>query len=246
VNTAQVALITGASGGLGSVVTPMFREAGYRVSAVALDWKNPSPAADAELVLQADLTVSSEAESVVAKTLDQLGRIDFLIHLVGIYIRGARVEDTTDETWNKMFDGNLRTAFNMMRAVIPHMRSRGFGRIVVIGGSAAFQPTVTFCTISATMAGLCALVQVAGAELRHEGVTVNALHPTTINTPFVRAMYPDQEEEHRKWVDPRALGSLMLWLCSDAGRDVTGAQIPVPARQPHPCYEWHGVTDRVK
>jgi NAD(P)-dependent dehydrogenase (short-subunit alcohol dehydrogenase family) len=245
VDTSQVALITGASGGLGSIVTPMFRDAGYRVSAVALDWNNPSPAADSELVLEADLSSRSEAESVAGKTIAQFGRIDFLIHLVGVYIRGARVEDTTDETWDKMFDGNLRAAFNMMRAVIPHMRSRRFGRIITIGGSAAFQPTVTWCAISATMAGLCALVQVAAAELRDEGVTVNALHPTTINTSFVRSMYED-EREHRKWVDPRALGSLMLWLCSEAGRDVTGAQIPVPGRQAHPCYEWHGVTDRVK
>jgi NAD(P)-dependent dehydrogenase (short-subunit alcohol dehydrogenase family) len=245
VNTERVALITGASGGLGSVVTPMFREAGYLVSAVALDWKNPSPAADSELVLEGDLASSPEAQSVVGKTMDKFGRIDFLIHLVGVYIRGARVEDTTDETWDKLFDGNLRAAFNMMRAVIPHMRRRRFGRIIAIGGSAAFQPTVTWCAISATMAGLGALVQVAAAELRDEGVTANALHPTTINTAFVRSMYADVEE-HRKWVDPRAIGSLMLWLCSDAGRDVTGAQIPLPARQSHPCYEWHGVTDRVK
>src|SRR5947207_13500528 len=62
VSTSQVALITGASGGLGSVVTPMFREAGYRVSAVALDWKDPSPAAESELVLQADLAARSEAD----------------------------------------------------------------------------------------------------------------------------------------------------------------------------------------
>src|SRR5438132_13359585 len=121
----------------------MFREAGYRVSAVALDWPDSSPAADSELVLQADLSSRVEAESVVRQTLDKFRRIDCLIHLVGIYIRGARVEDTSDETWDKLFNGNVRAAFNVMRAVIPHMRGRHYGRIIAIGGSAAFQPTVT-------------------------------------------------------------------------------------------------------
>jgi len=76
-------------------------------------------------------------------------------------------------------------------------------------------------------------VQTAAAELRDNGVTVNALLPTTIDTPQVRSWYGDAEAH--KWVDPRSLGSLLLWLASEPGRDVTGAIIPVVGRQNHPC-----------
>ena len=201
----------------------MFREAGYRISAVALDWPKGAPG-EAELVETADLTVREQADAVVAKTMAELGQIDALIHLVGVYIPGQRVEDTPDETWNALFDGNLRAAFNMMRAVIPHMRSRKHGRILAIGGSAALHPLATWSAISSVGSGLCTLVQVAAAELLHDGVTVNALHPTTIGTEYVRGKRPGEEED--AWVNPRAIGSLLLWLCSDLGRDVTGALHP--------------------
>ena len=84
----------------------------------------------------------------------------------------------------------------------------------------------------------------AAAELLHDGVTVNALHPTTIATSYVRGKRPSHEMD--AWVDPRAMGSLLLWLCSDLGRDVTGASIPMQGRMDHPCMEWHGIVDAAR
>ena len=88
---------------------------------------------------------------------------------------------------------------------------------------------------------MSALVQVAAAELRKDHIAVNLVHPSTIDTPFVRKLAGDAEAAD--WVDPKNLGSLMLWLCSPAGRDVSGASIAVPARQAHPSYTWPGVAD---
>jgi NAD(P)-dependent dehydrogenase (short-subunit alcohol dehydrogenase family) len=237
-----VALITGASGGLGTVVTPMFLEAGYRVSAIALNWDKRLKTSNVCMVSTADLTSRTAAESVVKKTLKKWGDIHCLAHLVGAYVKGQRVEDTTDATWDTLLNANLRTAINMMRAVIPAMRTQRRGSITVIGASPAIHPVATWSAMTASVTALCSLVQVAAAELRNEGVTVNALLPTTINTPAVRQ--GENDEEAHKWVDPRSLGSLLLWLASDAGRDITGALIPAIARQNHPCYEWHGVTDK--
>ena len=235
----RVALITGASGGLGTVVTQMFLDEGYRVSAVALDWPRKPARSSSCMVMEADLVSRQAAESVVKKTLAKWGRIDCLAHLVGAFIAGERTEKTSDEVWNKLLDVNLKTAANMLRAVIPTMRSQNQGSITVIGSSAALQPVINWSAFNASIAGLCALVQTASAELQEEGVTVNALLPTTIDTPEVRK-WCDDIDAH-KWVNPRSLGSLMLWLDSEAGRDVTGAIIPVAGRQKHPCYEWHGV-----
>lgn len=236
-----VAVITGASGGLGTVVTDVFLKSSHRVSAIALDWPQPLRETDSCRVFTADLTSRAQAELVVAETLTRWGGIDFMLHLVGSWVPGERVEETSDEVWDGMLAVNLRTAFNMMRAVIPGMRARRTGRIVVIGSTSMLQPVMTWSAFDAAMGGLGALVQVAAAELRDEGVTVNALLPTTIDTPLVRSYVGDAEAP--KWVDPHSLASLMLWLCSDAGRDVTGALIPVMGRQPHPCYHFHGSSD---
>jgi NAD(P)-dependent dehydrogenase (short-subunit alcohol dehydrogenase family) len=236
----RVALITGASGGLGTVVTQMFLDEGYRVSAVALDWPKRLASSGSCMATQADLTLRKAAESVVKKTLAKWGAVHCLAHLVGAYIEGGRVEKTGDEVWNKLLDVNLKTAVNILRAVIPSMRSQRQGSITVIGSSAGLHPVATWSAFNASIAGLCALVRTASAELQEEGVTVNALLPTTIDTPEVRK-WSDETEAH-KWVNPRSLGSLMLWLDSEAGRDVTGAIIPVVGRQNHPCYEWHGVS----
>lgn len=238
----RVALITGASGGLGSVVTPMFLDAGYAVSAVALDWPRRS-APDPRLQRQtADLASSAAARKVVDRTVKAHGSIDCLVHLVGAFEGGTRVDETADAVWQRMLAANLMAAVNAVRAVVPGMRARTDGRIIVVGSTSATEPVVTWSAFCAAVAGLCSFVQVAAAELRDEGVTVNAVLPTTIDTPVVREWGGDAEAS--KWVQPHAIGELMLWLCSEAGRDVTGALIPLQGRQPHPCRHWHGETDR--
>ena len=236
-----VALITGAAGGLGVVVTEMFLDAGYRVSAIDGHWPKRMRASDSCLVTKADLSSRSAAENVVQKTTKKWGAVHCLAHLVGVFEEGGLVENTSDQVWDAMLTGNLRTAVNMLRAVISPMRAQGRGSIVVIGSTAVMHPVVTWSAFNASVSGLCTLVQTASAELRDQGVTVNALLPTTIDTPQVRSWYG--EAEAHKWVSPRSLGSLLLWLASEPGRDVTGAIIPVVGRQNHPCYEWHGATD---
>ncbi len=238
---ARVALITGASGGLGSTVMPMFLDAGYSVSAVALEWPARPPDSPSRRIAKADLTSSAAANKVVQQTITRFGSVDCLVHLVGAFEAGTAVEATSDAVWDRMLGVNLRAAVNMVRATIPGMRERRFGRIIVVGSTSATEPVVTWSAFCAAVAGLCSFVQVAAAELVGSGVTVNAVLPSTIDTPVVRQWAGDAEAPN--WVSPRALGELMLWLSSDAGHDVTGALIPFQARQPHPCRHWHGETD---
>lgn len=238
----RVALITGASGGLGRVVAPAFVAAGYRVSAVSLDARARARATETWLEIRADLADGAAARRAVARTVEHFGKVDCLLHLVGAFDGGQTVEETDEAVWDAMLAANLRAAVNMMRAVVPEMRARGSGRIVVIGSSTALQPVVTWSAFNAAIGGLSALVQTAAAELREAGVTVNALLPTTIDTDVVRGYLPDHDWS--RWVDPAAMASMMLWLCSDHGRAVSGAMIPFIGKQPHPCHHWHGETDR--
>jgi NAD(P)-dependent dehydrogenase (short-subunit alcohol dehydrogenase family) len=237
----SVTLMTGASGGLGSVVLPMFLEAGHQVAAVAKKWPRRRPAAGNCLVLTADLAKPVAARDVVRQTVKRFGRLDCLVHLIGAWVEGKRVEETTDAMWNSMMDTNARAAFHMIRETVRPMRKAGGGRIVVVGSTAAVQPVVTWSAFSASMGALSALVRVAAAELRKDRISVNLLHPSTINTDFVRAYLG--EEQAPNWVDPRAMGSLMLWLCSEHGVDVSGSEIVMPARERHPWYEWPGVAE---
>ena len=234
--SAPVILITGASGGLGSVVTPMFLEAGYRVAAVALEGPDPVPEISGILTMHADLTHPLHAADAVRKTVAHYGRLDCLAHLVGYFGPESSLEDTPDEVWARTIEVNLRSAFHMIRAAIPPLREAGGGRMILIGSTVALQPVARWGAFSTAMAGLKALVEVAAAELRYDGITVNLLNPSTIDTPAVRAGLGAAQAS--LWVDPKSLGSLMLWLCSEAGRDVSGASIAMPARQPHPAYEW--------
>lgn len=239
--SSPVAIVTGAGGGLGSVVTPMFVDGGYRVTAVALDWPDKPRGSDVLQVLTADLTSNKSALAATRQAIKRYERIDALIHLVGSFEGGSPIDQTTDDVWDRMLAVNLRAAVNMMRAVIPTMRQQKRGSIIVVGSSSATHPVVTWSAFGAAVAGLCHVVQVAAAELVDAGITVNAVLPTTIDTPIVREW--SGEADAVKWVSPRALGEMMLWLCSPAGRDVTGALLPFQARQPDPCRHWHGETD---
>ncbi|MEZ5351280.1 MAG: SDR family NAD(P)-dependent oxidoreductase [Bryobacteraceae bacterium] len=221
------AIITGASGGLGSTVTGVFRGAGFRVAAVARHWGQPS--GDPDLVqVSADLSVRAGAELAVMQGLAALGGIDAVVHLAGGFRGGANVEDTTDADWDLMLNLNLRSAVHLMRAAIPIMRAQGRGRIVLVGSKAALEASPGLGAYAASKAALVSLAASASAELRDTGITVNTLLPSTIDTPANRDAMGD--EQAAKWVKPASLASLMLWLCSDAGRDVTGAAIPVYGR----------------
>jgi 3-oxoacyl-[acyl-carrier protein] reductase len=238
-----VALITGASGGLGKFVAPAFLAAGYRVAAVDLRRNGsseiPSPR---NFFFEADLSRPNSAEAAVSETNSRLGPVDCLVHLVGAFTGGSRIEETADEVWDQMWRDNLRTAVNILRAVIPQMRARKQGRIIVVGSTAALQPVATWGAFSVAVAGLGALVKVAAAELFDAGVTVNAVLPTTIDTPAIRAMIGDTAADRA--VAPESLVSLILWLCSDQGKYMSGAFLPVAGGMPHPCGEWHELTDR--
>ena len=227
--TSPVALITGASGGLGGPVTETFLGAGFRVAAVARKWANAGPGGESGLILlEGDVGNEASAVAVVQTTLTTYGRIDALIHLVGGFAGGDGVAETPVDQWQQMMSVNCWSAVTMMRAAIPPMRAAGRGRVIVIGSKAATDPPSHYAAYAASKAALIAVAQSAAAELKKTGVTVNAVLPSTIDTEANRAAMG--KANAGKWVKPASIGSLLLWLCSDAGRDVTGAMIPMEGR----------------
>ncbi len=224
----KTALVTGASGGLGTYVTKALLDAGFAVAGLApkirqSDFYHPNFTA-----LPAALDSLDTAKKAADVVIARFGKIDVLAHLVGGFAGGQTITDTDDATFQRMFDMNLNSAFHMLRAVIPHMRKAGGGRIIAIGSRAAEAPGATVGVYSASKAALVSLIRTVALENKENGITANVILPGTIDTPANRKAMPGADTS--QWVQPASVASLIVWLAGDAGKDVTGASIPVYGR----------------
>jgi NAD(P)-dependent dehydrogenase (short-subunit alcohol dehydrogenase family) len=153
------------------------------------------------------------------------GRLDALVHLVGGWAGGKPIAESGDEVYREMFDQNVGTVFYFMKAALAPMRKQGSGRIVAIGSRAAVEASPGAGLYGASKAALVSLVRTAAVENRDAGIRVNAILPTTMDTPVNRKFNPDADTS--KWVKTGSVASLIVWLLSDAGKDVNGAAVPV-------------------
>ena len=173
-----------------------------------------------------------EANLLEAAECDRVAKlaapVDSLLHLVGGFGGGQPVAETPDETWDKMLGLNLRSAYMIFRAVLPGMVKAGKGRIVAVGARAAIEPIANFAAYSVSKAALVALVKTVALEVKDSGITANAVLPSVIDTPANRAAMPAADAS--KWVTPESIAGLLVWLVSDAARDVNGAAIPIYGR----------------
>jgi NAD(P)-dependent dehydrogenase (short-subunit alcohol dehydrogenase family) len=226
--TARTALVTGATGGLGTHVTQALLEAGFAVVGLAPkvhphDFDHPHFTA-----LPATLDSLTAAKQAVETILAHFGKIDVLAHLVGGFAGGQSVADTDDATFQRMLDMNLNSSFHILRAVLPPMRQAGSGRIIAIGSRAAESPGAMVGAYSASKAALVSLIRTVAIENKDFGITANVILPGTMDTPANRKDIPGADTT--QWVQPASVASLIVWLAGDGGKDVTGAAIPVYGR----------------
>ena len=220
----KVVIITGASGGLGRSVTQAFLESEATVAGVSMsvDTSITHPRFVSEAV---DLADWEATRALVDKFAGRFGRIDVLAHLTGGFAGGASVADTEDGVWERMLTMNLRTAVHAIRAVLPHMRKAGWGRILAIGSLAALEPSAGTGAYSASKAALVSLVRTIAKENKDAGVTANAVLPGAMDTPANRVAMP--KSDPAKWIPTERIAELLVWLASDAAASITGAAIPV-------------------
>lgn len=221
----KVALVTGADGGLGIHVSQAMLDAGFVVAGLAPRIQQSQFARPRFLAVPARLDSLEAAKKSAELVIGKFGKIDVMAHLVGGFAGGATVADTDDATFQRMFDLNLNSAFHILRAVVPHMRKAGSGRIVAIGSRAAESPGARVGAYSASKAALVSLLRTVALENKDAGITANVILPGTIDTPANRQAMPGADTS--AWVQPSAIASLILWLASDAAQDVTGAAIPL-------------------
>ena len=221
----KIALVTGANGGLGTHVTKALLDASFTVIGLSpriqqSDFNHPN-----FIALPATLNSLDAAKKAVNSVIARSGKIDVLAHLVGAFAGGKTVAELDDASWQRMFDANLNSAFHILRAVIPAMRKTGGGRIIAIGSRAAEDPGPKVGAYSASKAALVSLMRTVALENKDAGITANVILPGTIDTPANRKDIPGADVS--TWVQPASIASLIVWLAGDAGKDVTGAAIPV-------------------
>jgi NAD(P)-dependent dehydrogenase (short-subunit alcohol dehydrogenase family) len=221
----KTSLVTGANGGLGTHVTKALLDAGFAVVGLApriqqSDFDHPNFTA-----LVASLDSLDMAKKAAGTVIARFGKIDVLAHLVGGFAGGQTIADTDDATFQRMFDLNVNSAFHILRAVVPQMRKAGSGRVIAIGSRAAESPGATVGAYSASKAALVSLIRTVALENKDAGITANVILPGTMDTPANRQAMPGADVS--QWVQPASVASLIVWLAGDAGKDVTGAAIPV-------------------
>ncbi len=221
----KVVLVTGADGGLGTHVTRAFLDAGDSVVGTSprirqADFDGPNFVA-----IPAEISSLAGAKALLDQAMARFGRLDVLAHTIGGFAGGQSVAETNDATFQRMLDLNLNSFFHILRAAIPLLRKSGSGRLIAIGSRAALEPGAGVGAYSASKAAMVSLVRTVAQENKDAGLTANVILPGTMDTPANRKAMPDADVS--KWVQPASIASLMVWLASDAGKDVNGAVIPV-------------------
>lgn len=213
----KTVVITGAAGGLGREVCRVAREQGAEI--VQVDIAFP---ADAEgQTLSLDLTDAG----AVSKAIAALDRVDGLINVAGGFDMGPALYETSDESWNRMFAINVTTARNMISAVVPKMIARKSGAVVNVGAFGALTGTGNMAAYCASKSVVMNMTQSLSDEVKHQGINVNAVLPSIIDTPANRGAMPDANFD--EWVSPEQLANVMCFLVSDASSGIHGALIPV-------------------
>ena len=217
-------LITGGTGGLGAAVTSAFLDDGWRVVVpwiVERELERVQEHERLELV-QADLFDPDAVAGAVAAAGPSLRA---LVNLVGGFAVHGRVHETPIETFEEQLRLNLRATYLACSAALPTMLEAGSGAIVCVSSRAARQPFAGAAGYVVSKAAVLALVDALDAEYRKEGVRVNAVLPSIIDTPANRASMPDADFE--TWVRPDQIARVIRFLCSGDAVVTSGAHVPV-------------------
>jgi NAD(P)-dependent dehydrogenase (short-subunit alcohol dehydrogenase family) len=225
----QTVLITGAGGNLGAALGAAFAAQGANL--VLVDLKREALArvfgteTAQRLFAPIDLLDQAQVDATVATAVERFGRVDVLCNIAGGFRMGERVHETTDATWKFLFDLNTRTVLQAARAVVPRMLQAGGGKIVNVGAFAAQKGAAQMGAYTASKSAVIRLTEAMAAELREKNINVNCVLPTIIDTPENRASMPGADPA--RWVAPKDLASVIVFLASPAARAVHGAALPV-------------------
>jgi NAD(P)-dependent dehydrogenase (short-subunit alcohol dehydrogenase family) len=223
----KVIAVTGAFGALGSAVAATL--AGFGAQVARLDHAAvPAGFPPASLSYGGlDLADDATAAAVIKEIIQATGRLDALVNIAGGF-RFEKLEQGTLEIWDSQYRTNLRSAVACCKAALPHLLESANGRIINIGALGAVKAGAGMGAYAASKAGIAKLTEALADELKDRGVTVNAVLPSTLDTPRNRRDMPDAD--FSRWVAPTAVAEAIAFLISDSAAAITGTLLPVAGR----------------
>lgn len=222
------ALITGGSGGLGNAVTNEFIEAGWRVVVpwIAERELERLPGSERLETVRADLfEPASAAEAVEVAARVPGAPLRAVVNLVGGFAMGGRVHETPVDEFERQLRLNVVPAYTIAHAALPHLITAGTGAVVCVSSRAAVRPFPGAAGYITGKAAVLALVDALAAEYAKDGIRVNAIMPSVIDTPANRAAQPGAD--YSSWVAPERIARVVRFLCEDSSDAVSGGHIPV-------------------
>ena len=235
----RIALISGASRGLGRAMALALAGAGARLALVARDAAKLDEVAAAvrglgadAVTFTADLTDEAQVRQLESDVSARLGRVQILINNAGVNVRKP-ITDFTLEEWRLVTDTNLTSVFLMCRSFVPHMKGTGYGRIINMTSIMSHISLPGRAAYSASKAGLLGLTRSGALELAPEGITVVGISPGPFATEMNTVLMQNPEVNQQflsniavgRWGKVDEIGKLALFLCSDDAAFITGTDI---------------------
>jgi NAD(P)-dependent dehydrogenase (short-subunit alcohol dehydrogenase family) len=221
----KVAMITGASQGLGRALALAFGREGARVVINSRSEDTIRPVAEeaeslgAEvLALAADVSRSADGERLVSAVAERFGRIDVLVNNAGVLGPRVPIEEYPEDEWRRVIDANLTGPFLVTKAAIPHMPEGG--SIINVVSGVSVEGRAGWGAYSVSKFGVEGLTQILAAELEERGIRANAVDPGGMRTGMRAAAYPEEDPLTR--ITPEENTDIFLYLASDESRGVTG------------------------
>jgi 3-oxoacyl-[acyl-carrier protein] reductase len=241
----RVAVVTGGATGLGRAVALEFAQRGAAVAINYLDLPDRDVTAQALLTETAikalgvgcysarcDVRLMDDVEQFVGAVRERLGGVHYLVNNAGVTHDGALWRLTAD-AWQEVIDTNVTGAFNCIHAVAPHLRAQRFGKIVSVASHQAFRPGFGISNYAASKAALIGLTKAAAVDLGSSNINVNAVAPGFVKTELLTKLPREvlERAEHEsvlgRVAEPEDISRVIVFLCSEAARHITGQVIVV-------------------
>lgn len=249
----RAVLVTGGAMGIGRGIVDAFLDAGAWVGIADIDGQAAANAASAAAVSSAagtrrtmatvgDVSVAADAHRMVAETVEAFGRLDVLVNNAGIAPLDwyARLEDISEERWDRTLDVNLKSMFLMTRAAIPHLRAAGGGTVINLASVQGLQSMPQVGAYAASKGGVLSLTRAIAMDYAHEGIRCVAICPGTIDSEMVRAIARAEGGDVDQNVvrygaahpigrigTPADIGAAAVFLASDGASFITGEHLNV-------------------